>query len=366
MSRLFFLVFFFFFVLPFANSLGITPALKTIDFFPNTNVNLTFTAISEDPNGILDISIGGDLAPYAVSSAKTVTGSSSFIISLQFPEIMPEPGRHTITVSLKERPSESAFIGTSVEIGAVINVFIPYPGLYGELSLSIPDSNLGDKFPVELYVINRGEENLNISRVVVDFFDNENTIFHSMNFTPIIISAPGDRYFRKYIDDVLKAGNYLARARINYSNIIREVNETFRVGSLNIKIVNFTDTLPAGGIQKFYVTLESSWNSLFVGVYVDVNITNLLGESISFRTSSIDIGPWEQKTIESYIDTEKLKGIYTMQLKSVYPGSNESVSAVLTIVPKNIIIPYVIIAGILLLVILFIYLVARHFRISRI
>ncbi len=365
MSRLFFLVLLLFFVLPFVDSLGITPAIKTIDFFPGTTVNLTFTAISEDPNGILDISIGGDLAPYAISSTKTIIGSSSFIVTLQFSEVIPEPGKHIITVSLKERPSESNFIGAIVEIGAVINVFIPYPGLYGEMSLSIPDSNLGDKVPVELHVINRGEEDINLSQVAIDFINHENNIFYSMNFTPVVISAPGDRYFRKYIDtDVLKAGNYLARAHIGYSNITREVNETFRVGSLNIKIINFTDTLPAKGIQRFYVTLESSWNSLLSGVYVDVNLTNLLGESINFRTSSIDIGPWEQKTIESYLDTEKLKGIYTMQLKSIYPGNNESVSTILTIIPKNNIVTYVIIAGFLILVI-FIYLVVRHFRTSK-
>ncbi len=53
-----------------------------------------------------------------------------------------------------------------------------------------------------------------------------------------------------------------------------------------------------------------------------------------------------------------------MQLKSIYPGNNESVSTILTIIPKNNIVTYVIIAGFLILVI-FIYLVVRHFRTSK-
>ena len=352
----------FIFSFSFVSSLGITPALKTIDFFPGLNNNITFTAISENPEEVLDILIGGDLAEYVTTSAQTVTGSSSFVVSLQFPDTVPEPGKHSITVSLREKSSESSFIGTAVEIGAIISVFIPYPGLYGEISLSVPDSNVGERVPIEFHVINRGEQELNLSNVVIDFFTDEKFILHSMNFTPVIISAPGDRYFRKYLEgNVLQSGNYTARARINYEGTIREINSSFKVGSLNVYLVNFTKTLPSGGIHKFYINLRSSWNSLLSGVYVDVNLTNSLNEFYEFRTPSIDIKPWEEQTVISYFDTEKLSGEYNLQLKIVYPGNFSLFSDTITIIPQKSVLIYLIIGGSLIFLIL-IYFIINNLR----
>src|SRR3989338_3911313 len=98
--------------------------------------------------------------PYSKVSANAVKGGETFILTINLPNSMSEPGEHTVSVSIKERPSENAFINTLVEVGSVIKIFSPYPGLYGELTLGVPDGNVGDKIPVELHVINRGDQAL--------------------------------------------------------------------------------------------------------------------------------------------------------------------------------------------------------------
>ncbi|MEK6811471.1 MAG: hypothetical protein AABX96_03110 [Nanoarchaeota archaeon] len=355
----------FFLLLFVVSSLGISPALKNIDFYPGAEVNITYTALSDDPEKVLDVSMGGDFAQYATSSVSTVKGTTSFLITLKFP-MSAEPGNHYLSVSLSERPSESEFIGTAVQIGGILTVIVPYPGLYGELKLSLPDGNVNDQIPVELRVINRGDQILHLKYISIDFISSGGYVARTLNFTPVDISSPGDRYFRKYLDAKgLDAGNYLGVARVSYGDVVREVNQSFRIGSLFVNITNYTDSIVSGGIQKFYVSLENLWNSPNYGVYVDVNISNNIGEHYFFRTPSVDLNPWEKKTVESYFDTENLLGIYKVILNASYGGKSTAVYGSLLVSKKSNIIIYYVVALFAVLLLVLIYFIVKHFSRSK-
>ena len=361
-SRLIFFSFLFFFSFIFVvSSLGISPALKNIDFYPGAEVNITFTSLSDDPEEILDVSMAGDFAQYATSSVSTVKGTTSFLITLRFP-MSAEPGNHYLSVSLSERPSESEFIGTTVQIGGVLTVIVPYPGLYGELKLNLPDGNVNDQIPVELYVINRGDQVLRLSKAYIDFISSTGSVARTLNFTPVDIPSPGNLYFRKYLDTKgLNAGNYLAVAYVSYGDVTREVNQSFRIGSLFVNITNYTDYIIKGGIQKFYISLENLWNSPNSGVYVDVNISNDVGEHYFFRTPSVDLSPWEKKTVESYFDTENLLGSYKVILNASYGGKYTVVYGNLLVTEKSNLIIYSIIAFSSVLILIIGYFIIRRF-----
>ncbi|HLC73143.1 hypothetical protein J4416_01085 [Candidatus Pacearchaeota archaeon] len=360
------LVFFILASVSVATALGISPAVKNIDFSPGGEVNIPFYVLDASEDSFYDVSFrGGDLVPYSSISADVVKGPGSFILTIRFPTSLDEPGEHTVSVSIKERASESAFFGTIVEVGSVIKVFSPYPGLYGELSLSVPDGNVDDKIPVELHVVNRGDQLLSLKEVYIDFISGEGNVVKTLNFTPVDISAPGDRYFRKYLETKdIEAGNYLALARISYADIVREVNQSFRVGSLFVNITNFTDSIVSDGVGKFYVSVENLWNSPIAGVYVDVNISNDLGEHYLFRTPSADLNPWEEKTIESYFDTENLEGLYNLILTAGYAGKSTVVYGTLLVTKKLNLLLYSIIAlvVIILLFLIYFFIIRRFLR----
>jgi len=349
--------------IPYVSALGISPAVKHMDFIPNQEINITFYVLDSSPESFYDIVFnGGDLMPYSSISDNEVHGGGSFTLTINLPNAMSEPGEHTVSVSIKERPSEEAFINTLVEVGSVIKVFSPYPGLYGELTLGVPDGNVGDKIPVELHVINRGDQALSLNSVYIDFISGDGVVAKTLNFTPVDISSPGDRYFRKYLDTQgFVAGNYVARARVSYADIVREFNQSFRIGSLFVNITNYTNSIVSDGIQKFYVSLESLWNSPVSGVYVDVNASNNIGEQHIFRTPSADLSPWEKKTIESYFDTENLKGNYTLVLNASYNGKSTVVYGVLSVIEKVNLLVYSIAALIIALSLALIYFIVRYF-----
>ncbi|MBM3231916.1 hypothetical protein FJZ21_00860 [Candidatus Pacearchaeota archaeon] len=319
----FILVIAFIFCISYASSLGISPAIKNINFESGKQTNITFYVLDAVEGVEYDVNIrGGYLAQYSSVNTNSVVGSGSFILSINFPEKIDLPGEHTVSVSVKERPSETSFINTLVEVGSIIKTFVPYPGYYGDLSLNILDVNVNDQISVELYLINRGDNPLEIKEVYVDFVSSTGKAVKRIEFTPVTIPVSGDRYFRKYAETSgIEPGNYIATGRVSYRDITREVNRSFRVGSLFVNITNYTSSIRGDGIQRFYVTLDSMWNSPIYGAYVDVNLTNGVYSTV-FRTPSIDIMPWEQKTIESYIDTENLDGYYDLYFNASYHGQS--------------------------------------------
>ena len=359
----FILFYFILFSMCFATALGISPAIKDVDFLPGQEVNVSFFILDASSDLFYDVSFrGGDLVPYSSLSTDVVKGNGAFILTIRFPNSIDEPGSHVVSVSVKGRPSETSFINTVIEVGSNVRVFVPYPGVYGELSLNIPDGNIDDNIPVELHVINRGNELLSLGEVFIDFVSGDGNVAKTLNFTPVDISSPGDRYFRKYLDTQgFDAGNYIGIARISYADTVREVNQSFRVGSLFVNLTNYTNSIVSDGIQKFYVSLENLWNSPIAGVYVDVNISNGMGEHYFFRTPSADLNPWEKKTIESYLDTGKLKGEYNIMLNASYNGKSTVVSGSILVIEKTRLLFYSIISLVASILLVLIYFIVRHF-----
>jgi hypothetical protein len=357
------------FILFFINhvsALGITPAVKNIDFVAGEEVNINFYVLDGQEGSTYDVALrGGSLAQYSSLSTDHVIGNSGFVLTIKFPESLDEPGPQTVGVSVKERPDESSFINTVVEVGAIVKTFVPYPGHYGDLELNIPDGNFDEQIPIELHVINRGDNSLDLTSVFVDFISTNGELTQKIEFTPVSIPVSGERYFRKYLEaNKLSAGEYIGRAQLTYSGITREVNKSFKVGSLYVNIKNYTNFILSGGIRKFYVTLENKWNSPISGAYVDVNLTNDLTSNV-FRTPSIDLEPWQEKTIESYLDTTNLEGNYKLFLNASYHGQSSVLYGTIFVGQDNRLMIYTISAIVALIFFTLLYILLKRLFFKR-
>ena len=361
-----------FLLAPSVFALGITPAIKTITYLPGQSTSIQFTVLDASPDKFYDVGFrGGDFVQYSNLSSLAVRGGESFLMTISFPEELPEPGKHVVSVSIKERPSEEAFIATVVEVGSVVDFFVPYPQVFGELTLSVPDSNAGDQVPVELHVINRGIYDLVISSVDVDFFDESKSLVATLNFTPVTISYAGDRYFRRYLDasDILP-GNYLAVGRVNYNDVVKSVNSTFRLGNLFIDVTNYTRELPSKGIHKFIITIASNWNAPLSNVFADVSLFRGAEPPYNFRMPSTDLLPWQATSVESYLDTTNLLGLYNVSILLTYPGNSSWFYGNLLITEPSIysslaFILAVSIAGTLIFVGVIVWIIFRRSKLSR-
>lgn len=312
-----------------AAALGITPAKQEINFIPGQKYEFTFTIISDNPNQELELYLDGDLAEYGRLSTTSAIGSETFNVAVALPDEIISPGPHSIIVRGREVVSEREFIGTLIDIGVPIKIFVPYPGRYAELQLNIPNGNIDEEIPIELLVINRGKENLFLQSVYVDFYTSGQKA-GTLSYKPAEISVAEERYFRKRLDTAgYKSGDYLGVAYADYGEIA-SVNQSFRVGSLFINITNFTQRIPQESIQKFHIGIESFWNREIDGVFADVNLSNDV-ETVTFRTPPVNLEPWRIKQLEGFIDTSDLNGNYNALISLHYAQKTTTAEGIVTI-----------------------------------
>ena len=69
------------------SALGITPAIKNINFEPLGEVNITFYVLDASEDQIYDVLIGGgELLNYSSVNTDSVKGNGAFMLTVRFPE----------------------------------------------------------------------------------------------------------------------------------------------------------------------------------------------------------------------------------------------------------------------------------------
>lgn len=322
-------------------SLGVSPAIIDINFVPGEEYEFRFTIISDDPEKNIVVYAEGDLAKYVTLSKTELTGPGNVLVTLKLPQEIKEPGIYGIAIGAREKPAEDAFISAVIDIRGVIRIHVPYPGKYPEVRFKMEDGNLNDLIPVEVYVINKGKEDLNLN-VNVGFFDDLGTMIYNIPFRNVILTPTNEKYFQKYLNTTgFKPGTYVAEAVIEYGETVKK-NSTFRIGSLFVNITNFTTQLPKRSIQKFFIDIESMWNGDLQDVYADVNISNST-KSIEFRTPSIGLERWKKKTLTGFLDTNELDGEYETKVILYYAGERSFASGRLLILRSGLNLEFLII-----------------------
>lgn len=352
-------------ILPsFVSALGLSPAKMEFNFVPNEEHTINYRVYHDDPNKQVEVYAQEDLTQYVHFDRSETTPLEGFKVTLKFPGDISPPGMHKILIAAKEKASQQQFIGTSVTVRAVIYVFVPYPGKYIESSLNIPNANMGESVPIELSVINRGTENLDVGPVI-SFYDSSGKFVSKMDFDSLAINRGEMNYFRGYLNtEGLKPDNYFADVIIGYSGQTERINSTFRLGNLRINITDFTRNLTANEINKFNIKIKSNWNGRIDEVYSDVKIWLNDSDKAVFRTPSVDLAPFEEKELTGYFEANGLKeGRYKMDIILNYAGQTTYGPGEVVVIKKGIstawILAGVSIAFLIILIIIGAYLILR-------
>ncbi len=307
-------------------SLGISPAKKQLDFTPGAVHTFTFNVNTDNPEGNIEVYFDGDLAEYAVSDKYSFKGANSFIVTLTLPNNIDTPGDHSLYVRAIEGISGDDFLGSRIDIGALVRVFVPYPGHYAFLSLDFPDSNINEKLPISLSVDNRGTQSLILKNSRIDIYNSKN-LFKTLSLPEVEVPFAETHTYNLVVDTTdFLPGEYSASAIVETPEFWYS-NDTFRIGSLFFNVTYFTTNFSKHAIQPFFINVQSLWNNDVNAVYADVNITNSSGDSIvSMRTPSVDFTKWEQKVLQGFIDATNLNGEYTSFIVVKYLDKTTMVS----------------------------------------
>jgi len=160
---IFFVLLFATFFLDEISALSVSPAKIELNFQPNYENTFKYSVGGIDSEKNLDISVEGELAKYVTLDKTNFKGPGEFRVNLALPKEIETPGRNRILIVVSEKFDEElkGMIGTSIILKVAIDIFVPYPGRYLEITnFKANDVNRGENVIFEIDLKNKGKENL--------------------------------------------------------------------------------------------------------------------------------------------------------------------------------------------------------------
>lgn len=310
-------------LISFSSSLGVSPAIKKYNFEPGLSDEIEYRVFGVSDKEI-ELSVTGNLSKYVELSKTELKGDGNFRVKLNLPDTIAEPGRHRIGIVISEKHDEElkVLVSTSIKLISAIDVYVPYPGRYLDVNLEGDNANAGEPIEFVLGIQSQGDEEVNvIPRIEISSLGRK---VEDLIFNPRTILSQDYIELKKVLDTTdYNPGNYKATAIVDYG--IPATSEFyFRIGELNIDILNYTSAIPLGDkLEPFEIAIESSWNDEIDGVFAEIYFSQNGTQVESVKTTSTSLIPWENKVITGYVDTNKFsEGSYRAEIILSYFGKS--------------------------------------------
>ncbi len=300
-------------------SVGVSPAIYDARYRPGFDETYFFMFSSDELDSVFDIYAEGDLSQFVRLSTTQIDGSGSVEARLHLAE-KPSPGNHRLYIGGRQRTRDVEGVVLVGNIRGVIDLRVPYPGAYAEISFQIPDANVGEEVPLTLVVHNLGEEDI-IAKGKIEVFNSLNERVASFDLGSIGVKQfeSGNMVARLSTKE-LSQGDYKAVGVVLYGEKGAETSTsyTFRLGELRVALVNYSSVFSGKDLEKFSLVVESLWNNDIVELSAHVSI---LGSDVRFQTPSVALPAWKRVTLTGYIPLDKLpKGEVDGIIRLLYEG----------------------------------------------
>jgi len=360
-------------LLPSVHAIGISPPSFTVDFEPNLEDEKTFRIINNIGQDMTaDVKVHGQLAPYIKpnrSSIEIAEGQiGDFTFKVKLPEDL-EPGLNVgkiLVTGIGKTASEGMFnVRTAVEGRYVVRV--PFPGKYIDYVWHYSDIKENETAHFSVDVTHRGNTTIDEVYAFIDIFDIEWKRVARVPTTKINFLLPqkSDRLYATWDSTGNAPGLYNIKLTLYYDGIYKEEVGELRIGSLYVRILNYTKTFETDTINKFNVNVQSQWNEKIDNVYAEIKIFNESIDITTIKTPFKSLSPWTPEILEGFWDTRGvLPGEYNVNITAFYSNRATSEAGKIILIKSMKINPYMLLfVGSLILffmlIILLIYLTKR-------
>ncbi len=294
-----------------AGAIGVSPAGYSLDFQPGFKGAFSFDFRGGSPDVKYNIFVFGDLAEYIELSEKYFYEGGNVNVLLKLPKKIDKPGVHRIRIGLDPQfAKEQNFTSTVVVLASVIGVIdvrVPYPGRYAEMEFSTTNANAGEPVNFKLKVYSRGDEDI-VTTSYVEIYDARNKKVDTITLGINEIKSKENVEINKEVDTKnYPAGKYTAKAVVQYYDKEIQIEAPFRLGELNVNIVDYKKEFDKNKINPITIDVESSWNDPIENVYAEVTILGYESLIPAFKTPSVSLQGFERKTLEGFFDTTAIK-----------------------------------------------------------
>ena len=341
-------------------AIGIMPPSLFINFEPEKNHTFNFLVldVKYDKVKIENYVRESYLSKYVTLGALEKVGNdkATFNVTLSLPDKVDVPGVHRILVGVKELPlEEKRGIGAFAAVQAIIDVLVPWSGEYLKVDLIPQNLAVNSTGTFKIKLSNWGTANTTASLKLL-IMDLNKVILSTISVADnIFIKSFETKEFEVSVNSTGYAeGAYLAVAIAKTK--LKEYSseeEKFMIGSLKLKILDFTKTVIQGKINPFKIKVKSYWNDIISDVYAEVQISKDGIVVDTFKSPSYEIKPWNKLDIVTYWDTSGIEpGAYLANITVFYQNKEEHASGYIIVKAKKEIPVALIVGGFILLVII--------------
>ncbi|UZE93953.1 MAG: hypothetical protein IB618_00025 [Candidatus Pacearchaeota archaeon] len=265
------------------------------------------------------IDMNGDLTPYFTLSTSVFEDLApgelrSFEAHMKLPQEL-EPGEHRLYICATEAEGRTpegagAGIGTRVRVCAVIIVISPHLGKHVEVSMDVENVAKGEDAEFKLNVFNIGTEAIDIHSVI-DIYSQEVSAGKETKIVTLktdkdyLVSGQKTTLSASHNTSDMDIGEYKVKAILYYDGLQETVEKTFRVGELNIEILEFTEEVSQNQLNPINVKVKNGWKGEIKDIYASIEVKHPTKNLViaTIKTPPTNIKAWETRNLVAYWDT---------------------------------------------------------------
>ncbi|MEA3430956.1 MAG: hypothetical protein U9R08_06815, partial [Nanoarchaeota archaeon] len=244
-----------------------------------------------------------------------------FAVLIKHPASL-EPGEHIIYITADEQRKTQGTVAARGSIRIPLTIRKRYPGILPIITVGGSSAQVGD--PAKLYakITNLGDTNINSATAKLDVFDADYKYLTSITTDTKEVPFDGTQTLNGELDTYgYKKGEYYLNGTITADGQTFYASGVFRLGELNVNILNVTKKYQTGIIQKADILVQNDWNNPVKNIYGQIIITDLITEKevANIKTPLADLNPWQEKVITGYWDLNNVPiGKYSAAVNLFY------------------------------------------------
>jgi len=252
---------------------------------------------------------------------------------IQMPESFPIPGEHGVRACVQEGTGSGGMVGSRSGACGRIIINIPYPGKYLIIALTAQDTDLGATVPVELFLNNRGLEDIKEITGTLYVYDENDNLVKTVPLEKTGLLSRERKTQKIFIDTIgLKPGEYRIKAEIKWDNGVEIKEAVFKIGAEKVELLEITKTYQNNTINPVEMKVKNNWNKKTENIYSVIKVS---GHEI--KTPTIELGAWQEGLLKTYWDTKGLEiGNYPAEITIHYNNKQDTYKETFTIIEQAI------------------------------
>ena len=305
------------------HAIRISPDSVRVEFQPGLEQSVLFRA-----GGAPKIQIykRGALADYVSFNQTVLEDDGYLVVTIKLPGHIDTPGDHIVFLGARESIATAGTVGGTAAIQTPIVIRVPYPGIYTEIGISLPDASVDETVEIQVTIRNLGTDNIKKAVAYINIFNSDNILAKSLTTDEHPVESRSSNTLSAFLNTSgMKAGTYRAGFNITYDDNYKLMEKNFKIGALSVNILNYTKEFLKDKISKFEIEVQSKWNSRIDKLYAEVTILNSTKTIDTLKTPTAALDPWQTTKLSTFWDTTGLaEGKYNAKITIHYADTSST------------------------------------------